>query len=187
MCYRYYVEANENITPYLERLEKKYDKSLLEKLTLGDVYPNKMAITAKGGQIVLMNWGYKLFNRVMHNTRAESIRDHNYYDNDFLNHKCVIVASGFYEYDSGKNPYYINTSDSLLFMAGIYQPSNNLDNFSIITKDASTTKQIHSRVPVVLNGQQARAYLTNNLDLEYLMELTPSLNIKANYQNTSLF
>ena len=163
MCGRYYLADDINIEAFLEKLKHRHDQQKLELFKTGEISPGQVAITYNSTGYELMRWNYQLFNRALINTRIESIRDKDYYRNDYLNHRCVIIASGFYEWN------------------------DDLNSFSIITKPATSTASIHDRVPLVMNRDQAIEYLKGHCSLQQLIALEPHFSVEAVNKNMSLF
>ena len=187
MCGRYYLADDINIEAFLEKLKHRHDQQKLELFKTGEISPGQVAITYNSTGYELMRWNYQLFNRALINTRIESIRDKDYYRNDYLNHRCVIIASGFYEWNGEKEKHYLKTSDRLMFLGAIYQENDDLNSFSIITKPATSTASIHDRVPLVMNRDQAIEYLKGHCSLQQLIALEPHFSVEAVNKNMSLF
>ena len=118
MCGRYKLSDERVLKMYWEELKDKYDGKILDSLKFGDIYPHSLNVVLdQDNSPELMKWEYNVFNRQVINTRLESIRDKNFYK-DAL--RCLIPATGFYEWDGEKNKYFIHNNDELFFMAGIY-------------------------------------------------------------------
>lgn len=96
MCGRYYFDESIDISKILKVLEKKYDQKTLDLLSTGEIFPSNISLVFAENDYHLMKWGYSLNKRNLINTRIETIRDTDIYRNDYQNHKCVIIASGFY-------------------------------------------------------------------------------------------
>ena len=186
MCGRYFFSENIDLTPYQQLLEQKYDQTTLDLWQKGEVCPSQIALVKLDEDCDLMRWNYQLFNRTLINTRIESIRDKQFYRQDYQKHRCVVVASGFYEWKN-KQRHYLYLDDEPIYLAAIYQPGQPLDSFSIITKEATTTSYIHDRIPVVLNEEQAQVYLKGQFTIEQLIDLKPAFRVNAEYENLSLF
>lgn len=117
-------------------------------------------------------WGYlphwsKDLSKKMINARSESIDKKPYFKDSFFNRKCLILASGFYEWqkDKSKTPYYVGIKDNNLFsFAGIWdfhpmQPE--LKTCAILTTTAnSALSPIHDRMPVMLEYDSEKEWLT---------------------------
>lgn len=186
MCGRYFFAENIDTSRYLKILEEKYDQQVLDLWQKGEICPGQIALVELDQDCDLMKWNYQLFDHVLINTRLESLRDKDYYRDDFQHHRCVIVASGFYEWKDGQR-HYITAAQPMIYLAGIYQKTDGLSCFSIITREATSTRSIHHRVPIVLDHQQAEAYLRNQLSLSQLQQVEPVLEIRKEYENLSLF
>lgn len=128
------------------------------------------------------------------NATAERLLESKLFKPAVLNHRCLVLSTGFYEWRHYKPvgakkemayPYYITIKEQPLFyMAGIYQPwtdketGETLDTFSIITTKAnSLMEQIHNkkkRMPTILNEAQASEWLQPHLSETKIMELASS-------------
>lgn len=187
MCGRYYFDESIDISKILKILEKKYDQETLNLLSTGEIFPSNISLVFADNDYHLMKWGYSLNKRNLINTRIETIRDTSIYQEDYQNHKCVIIASGFYEWDKHKRRHYIKTGDDVIYFAGIYQKNQPLYNYSIITTAANSTKNIHHRVPIVLNKNEVDNYLNNLYSIEQLINLQPVFTTETNYEILTLF
>lgn len=93
------------------------------------------------------------------NARAETLATKPAFRNALRRRRCVILASGFYEWrrhGAGKTPYYIAPRDGRpLAFAGLWERWEHgetpLETCTIITTDASRTlHELHERMPVIL-------------------------------------
>lgn len=94
------------------------------------------------------------------NARAETIADKSAFKAACRERRCLIPASGFYEWtkdaQGGRDPWYIQARDaSTLAFAGIWQDwhmdGETLRSCAIVTAAANTSmSQIHHRMPVIL-------------------------------------
>jgi putative SOS response-associated peptidase YedK len=99
------------------------------------------------------------------NARAESVESRPRFAEAFTRRRCVIPASGFYEWTGpnyARQPYWIHRRDGeLLLFAGLYANEEVGDNgipasFTILTCAAnSTLATIHDRMPVILTDRDA--------------------------------
>jgi putative SOS response-associated peptidase YedK len=105
--------------------------------------------------------GYKMIN-----ARAETIQEKKTYKSAFEKRRCLVLASGFYEWKKtkeGKKPYYFQTKDSLFAMAGIWEKKDDKVSFSIITTKANKlTLKIHDRMPVILEKKEENLWLAHS-------------------------
>ena len=141
--------------------------------------------------------GREKFNTL--NATAERLLESKLFKPAALNHRCLVLSSGFYEWRHYKPagakkeiayPYFITlTNQPLFYMAGIYQPwtdketGETMDTFSIVTTKANAfMEQIHNkkkRMPTILTEAQAVDWLAPNLSENKIMELATS-SIDAN-------
>lgn len=104
------------------------------------------------------------------NARTDSLSQKSAFKDAFKHRRCLIPATGFYEWKSKSNkkqPYYIKMKNGGLFMmAGIWdfwqdQKGEVIESCAIITTDAnSLIKKIHDRMPVILPDSSYGAWLT---------------------------
>ncbi len=109
----------------------------------------------------------------MINARVETVREKPAYRQPFARRRCIVPASGFYEWrkDSAgnKTPWYISRADGLpLAMAGIWDrwdgaPERPLFSFSILTTAANPfMRDLHDRMPVILEPNQLGHWLARD-------------------------
>jgi putative SOS response-associated peptidase YedK len=113
------------------------------------------------------------------NARAETVTDKAMFRDAFREARCVIPASGYYEWASrpdGKQPYYITpTSGRIMSIAGLWSEWRDRVNHEtlatctmIITKPNSLVGAIHDRMPALLDEQGVEAWLTGHAGTELL-------------------
>ena len=110
--------------------------------------------------------GYKMIN-----ARAETLSEKPTFKKPFKNKRCLIPASGFYEWQGegrDKTPYYITVTDQPIFaMAGLYEErldgeGKTLKSFTIITTQANHfMSSIHTRMPVIISPKNYDTWLDN--------------------------
>jgi len=109
--------------------------------------------------------GYKMIN-----ARAESIMEKPAFKAAFKSRRCIIPASGFYEWKkegSSKQPYLIRLQDADLFaLAGIWESWKKPDSDAVIESCAILTTsanrvvgRIHDRMPVILRQEDVDLWL----------------------------
>ncbi len=96
------------------------------------------------------------------NARAESIADKPAFREACRNRRCLVPASGFYEWtrdsDNNRLPWYIfSKSESAMAFAGIWQDwergDSTITSCAIVTTSANMTLAgIHHRMPVILDA-----------------------------------
>jgi putative SOS response-associated peptidase YedK len=113
------------------------------------------------------------------NARAESVADKPMFRDAFKRNRCVIPASGYYEWlkrPDGRQPYYITATDGeVLNFAGLYDRWKNpetgerIASCTIIVTDANElTRPIHDRMPVVLDKADVGPWLKGDAGTELL-------------------
>ena len=124
--------------------------------------------------ILESNWGYSFKNKTTNqnqtviNSRIETINNKLLFKESFIRRKCVIPINGYYEWKNNGNqkiPYFIQLGDGeLIYLAGIWRKEfkgeKKVRVFSILTCHAdSKIKHIHSRMPIILNLNEAFGYM----------------------------
>ena len=129
----------------------------------------RASLTGRSGS--MMRWGLtphwvkdtkKL--PLLFNARSESMAIKPIFKNAFRRQRCIIPATGFYEWKlltEGKNkqPFYVSIKDgNPLSFAGIWETATvnetTIDSCAIITTDCnSLMRPIHHRMPVILSAQ----------------------------------
>jgi putative SOS response-associated peptidase YedK len=113
------------------------------------------------------------------NARAETVTDKPMFREAFKRHRCIIPASGYYEWlkrPDGKQPYFISAADgSVLSFAGLWdrwkipETGEPVISCTIIVTDANAlTRPIHDRMPVVLDKADIRWCLSGEARIELL-------------------
>jgi putative SOS response-associated peptidase YedK len=121
------------------------------------------------------------------NARIETVAKAPTYRAAFHERRCAIFADGFYEWrqdaDGGKTPMWIHRTDDEPFVfAGVWEvwhsPASDetVTSATIITQPANAfMATIHSRMPVVLDVERAKAWLApGEADSALLELLAPS-------------
>lgn len=143
----------------------------------------------EGARILdLIHWGFmgwkpkpgtKAFLPI--NTRDDSVAEKPMWRKAFLENRCIIPASGFYEWagkKGNKTPHYsYPVKENYMGFAGIYSdlaPENSRaqKSYSIITTSPNKVmKDIHERMPVILHPSEFDDWLNlDNNDPDYLLE-----------------
>ena len=136
------------------------------------------SITADGGgrRLQSMRWGfipswYKKPNDgpLLINARAETIAKKPAFREACRERRCVVVATGFYEWtkseDGGRDPWYISRSDGApLAFASIWQgwdgDETPVKTCAVVTTGANTAiSGIHHRMPVILEPDEIALWL----------------------------
>jgi putative SOS response-associated peptidase YedK len=119
------------------------------------------------------------------NAKSETVFQKPSYRNAIRNKRCLVLCSGFYEWQTLKGkkyPYYISLKDDEIFVfAGIWESWTDRDTgemiktFSIITTRANDLvagiHNIKKRMPVILQPEKARQWLNKELTEDQLKEM----------------
>ena len=132
-------------------------------------------------RLVALHWGLVPFwakdrsigNRLI-NARAETVSEKPSFRTAFKKRRCLIVADGFYEWkgEKGKKqPWYLTTTSAEPFaFAGLWESWNDENNrkylsTTIITTAASqSVKNIHHRMPVILDPAVCQDWLNRDIE-----------------------
>ncbi|GAB6108061.1 SOS response-associated peptidase [Fusibacter bizertensis] len=185
MCGRFYLEAD--VEFLLKYFKIKYKPNF--KIPETVIFPTQDApiiIQSKGERrIGMMQWGFILpgTSKLIINSRAETISTKPLFKEAFEKRRCIILASGFFEWseftEEKKKPQYTVElpSQSMMCIAGIYTniKDGNGENswrFSIVTREANAAmKSIHPRMPLILAESDIDIWLNPESDKETLAML----------------
>ena len=105
------------------------------------------------------------------NARSETAGTSNMFKDALAQRRCLVPANAFYEWETrpdGKQPYAIARQDgSPVVFAGVWEwwkaPDRSLlRTFAILTTSANTTmRQLHERMPVILEPDDWTVWLEN--------------------------
>jgi putative SOS response-associated peptidase YedK len=153
-------------------------------------------------KLVMMKWGLVPFwakdpkiGYKMINARADSLTTKPSFRNAFKKQRCLVPASGFYEWKESdtktekgtkqKIPYYIKIKDQGLFaFAGLYDvwkdaEGKEIQTYTIITtKPNSLVDKIHDRMPVIVAEDNESIWLDGSTDENALKELLQPFSAK---------
>ena len=138
MCCRYYIEP------------KMYDElpgrliAADKRRNIGDIRPSETAMILRKGKKGMetgdLSWGYPAKNNggLVINARAESLHEKPMFCDDVMNRRCLVPASGFYEWDKEKQKAKISVPElQMIYFAGLYSIRSGMERFVIITREAS--------------------------------------------------
>ena len=108
---------------------------------------------------------------MLHNARGETVNDRPMFRTAFRRRRCLIPASGFYEWKAvqgqkSKQPFYISLKDgSPMSFAGLWDTArtaegDTIETCTIITTDANAVlAPIHNRMPVIIDRKDWDTWL----------------------------
>ena len=118
------------------------------------------------------------------NARAEGLQESNTFRGSFRHRRCLIPASGFYEWTGpkgSKTPFAIGLRNRRWFcFAGLWDRAmidgSEIDSFTIITTQPNDLMAgLHTRMPVIIDPQNYSRWLTaSTREVERLFEPYPT-------------
>ena len=181
MCGRYYIggeEASGWLRGIVSEIERRESGEALSRMKLGEVFPTDVVPVIAEGGARLMKWGYSGYKNRVINARSETAFEKAMFRNSLLGRRCLIPASGYYEWrrtSSGsktKQKYRLYRPGVPSYMAGVWREERNeeLPVFVILTREAAPgIADIHDRMPVILPEEALGGWIAGG-DPERLME-----------------
>jgi putative SOS response-associated peptidase YedK len=121
-----------------------------------------------------MYWGFTNPYRkgLIINARSETAREKNLFSNSIMNRRCIIPASGFYEWDPYKARFrFTSPDDDLILLAGIYREEQGATKYTILTTEANDSmRPVHDRMPVMIGRNEIGAWIKDNDRLVEFLE-----------------
>jgi putative SOS response-associated peptidase YedK len=143
-----------------------------------------VSILQRGGQreITLMKWGLvpswakdPAIGNAMINARAETVEEKPSFRASFKRKRCIIPASGFFEWHAKtRQPYYFSPREDIFSFAGLWDrwrspAGSELISCAILTAGANDLmKAVHERMPVILDADAANLWLSDSQDVPLL-------------------
>ena len=195
MCGRFGIQYDlETLASYFEfdpaSVRESYSVNLNIAPTTDVIVVRNSTLPDLPRQATYMRWGLIPHwaradaprSRPMFNARAETIGERPAFRATFARQRCLIPASGFYEWtdddSGGRIPMWIHphASDEPLGFAGIWSqwngPDGLVESCSIITTAANDMMSpIHHRMPVILERDTIGAWLATDTDKSILQHL----------------
>lgn len=145
----------------------------------GDIAPTNEApvLISSGNKIVseFQRWGIPGWRGgLMINARAETVCEKPMFRRSMAAQRCVIPASGYYEWDAGRHKYFFQLPGKPIYLAGVYDNCEGNNCFVILTTAPNeVVKDIHDRMPLILNHDQVRPWLTDAQSALSLLTIVP--------------
>lgn len=190
MCGRYVLKAT------IQDLQQNYEALPDELFT---VEPNYNVAPSQNMPVVVQKEGVRILDKYrwglipfwaesiktgysMINARAESLSTKKSFSRPFSSQRCIVPASGFYEWKkagSSKVPHFITSKQSPLFhFAGLYEQwkdesDQTVNSYTIITTTANKPmSELHNRMPAMLLPNEFDTWLDpSNSDINMLQDL----------------
>ncbi|MEC9484494.1 MAG: SOS response-associated peptidase [Candidatus Izemoplasma sp.] len=203
MCGRFVIHYTyDELLAYLDDVFSPYEIRHQLEVPNYNIAPSNNIISvitsAETYRIGTIKWGFKPFEKFKYpiiNVRSETINDKPIYRHAFQHRRCLILANGFYEWQTqghAKQPYYIHPKiDTMLIFAGIYTDYEDRDGNShfsvaIVTKNANKQMQsLHDRMPVIFTKEAAETWLRKDTSIEALRSLIESDEVTLEHHPVS--
>lgn len=113
----------------------------------------------------LVNWGLPPAaegRSFLINARMETVTEKPTFRDAFATRRCLVVASGWYEWSAPKTPWHVQLADGgVMAFAGLLLRRGSEDRFVIMTSAANgKLAAIHHRQPLVIAPDNWRCWLT---------------------------
>jgi len=169
MCGRFVLVADPNAIQQAFNLDPTGVVDFAPRYNIAPTQMVPVITNEQPKKLSLLKWGLvpswakeEAIGNKMINARADGIAEKPSFRNAFKRRRCIVPASGFYEWQKGdgkaKTPMYIQVKDQDVFaMAGLWEVWNSpqgdeVHTFTIITTDANDfMASIHNRMPVILH------------------------------------
>ena len=179
MCCRYYYEDFERELRELLKAEEtvKLPGIPSEESGRKDIHPSDPAIVLHGGRgksgvqedavsISEMAWGFSnpVNKGLIINARAETVREKKTFADSIAKRRCVIPASGFYEWDRYKSKFRFTSPDGgLILLAGFYREEQGVPRFTVLTTEANDSMiKVHDRMPVMIGRDEIMSWIKDD-------------------------
>lgn len=170
MCGRYSNKAKKEEIEAEFNVTINQDRIFHPRYNIAPTQLIDVILEAKGERIInKLKWGLipnwakdDSLAAKMINARAETLTEKPSFKNAFKSRRCIIPASGFYEWQKtkdGKQPFYFYLKEKAVFgFAGLYenwldkQTGELVETCTIITTEANAVlSPIHERMPVIID------------------------------------
>jgi len=185
VCGRYYIEVESDlveIRKILSDLNERFaERPALDRLKSGEIFPTDIVPvirpweTQEGIKLLpdLMQWGFSDPYPLI-NARAETADSKPTFRKSFQEHRVLVPATAFFEWQKPVEPGQKKTKlklsrpqEAVFYMAGLYRllaPEQNplqlTGQFVILTAAANESiRPIHDRMPLIVPRSLLRSYL----------------------------
>jgi putative SOS response-associated peptidase YedK len=174
MCSRF--ENKETGISIIEKLEKDFEENFIleddNKLIKDNIAPTNlvMSVINENNSYKIKNffWGIQFDKQnkspLIFNSRIETISEKKYWTQLFYKNRCLSPATSYYEWkeiNKTKIPHRIYLPDEdFFFIPSVFLKMEDHYYVSIITTPSNSfIKNIHSRMPVILNKKKGLEFL----------------------------
>ena len=197
MCGRFGFHQSWQTTSHFlfDQFQVEFDESKLS-LPLYNIAPTQsiMILIHDGShyRVGLSTWGFSLSSsnpKPVINARSESVFQTTLFRQSIRTKRCLILASGFYEWRRSSSPaqpnWFYDQQKPFLVFAGLYQTIRNQDDEKKVQSAMLTTSAnelmapIHDRIPVMLNPDQYQHWVHPKTPIDELKFLFKPTNFSG--------
>ncbi|MCI1218308.1 MAG: SOS response-associated peptidase [Bifidobacterium crudilactis] len=128
-----------------------------------------------------------------HNARIESILDKKTFSHSAETQRCIIPASGYYEWDAKKHPHYFTNPDAVpLSIAGLFtwwrahEHEAWVLTATILTREAAgAAAAVHHRMPVLIATEMIQPWLDRDTKAQDIIPLASAKGADASARLSS--
>ena len=179
MCGRFTSSASP------EELMRKFDVTILQNLRpKWNVAPSQQALViARYGlqnEAVMAQWGLppaSAKHSFLINARAETVTEKPTFRDAFYHRRCLVVASGWYEWSAPKTPWHFQLCDggAIAFGGLLFGPPEQQRFVIMTTRAEAGFAAIHHRAPLVLASNDFDAWVGSDVSAAVaLLRPTPA-------------
>ena len=193
MCTRFYIEPEtDELHDILEeakrsRLGELFMRAGSQVLTSGEIRPtNVVSVIATGKNrrsgVFPMRWGFQIpGGSLIVNARSETAAVKPTFRDAWKDHRCIIPASWYYEWEHMKTPsgksktgdkYAIQPKgEQTAWLCGLYRMEDGFPVFAVLTREPTQyLRQIHDRMPLILPKNMIQEWIRPDNKPEELLE-----------------
>lgn len=191
MCCRYYYD--EKMAIEIEKICRNIDRKI--RMEAGEFCPSEKApvITGRKDKLLLeeMQWGFPQQDGkgLLINARCEGINEKKTFGESVRRRRCVIPASGYFEWDLKKNKVKFDREDHKpVYMAGVYDLVDNAERFVVITTEANeSVNNVHDRMPLILEENEIDMWIYDDNATEFILcKQLPKMEQHREYEQQTL-
>jgi putative SOS response-associated peptidase YedK len=177
MCGRFHLQPDEDFYPRfgLKHKDDDFPLATSKNIKPGQIIPTIISLNNRN-RLSGIKWGFvpvwakdPKIGYKMINSRSETIFEKPSFRSAIRKTRCLIPATGFYEWDGKKNAHLFQLAGEKYFaMAGIYSEWKDpqgeiLTTCSIITREANKdVRDVHERMPVILDEVNEYEWLSSD-------------------------
>ena len=192
MCTRFYIEPeSDELHEILEeakqsRLGDLFMRAGSQVLTSGEIRPtNVVPVIATGKNrrsgVFPMRWGFQIpGGSLVVNARSETAAAKPTFRDSWRDHRCIIPASWYYEWEHTKLPsgkmktgdkYAIQPKgEQTAWLCGLYRIEEGFPAFAVVTREPTQyLKNIHDRMPLIMPKERIHEWVSPDIRPEEIL------------------